>query len=173
MTIEADEKLMCAPLSFKEVDRPGTYLGLPTVWGRSKKEALVFIKERTDRKIEGWTLEGMMPYFIKSVVSASMSCFMFPKIYEEINAAMENFWCGSSDHGNKVHRKGWSSRCIPKEDGGIGFKDLNHYNITLLAKQCWHILPQPSLWVKVQKARYFQTCDFLEATKEHLGAGLP
>ncbi|KAL6217369.1 hypothetical protein ACLB2K_010586 [Fragaria x ananassa] len=92
-----------------------------------------------------------------------MSCFMFPKkICEEINAAMGNFWCGSSDHGNKVHQKGWSSLCIPKQDGGLGFKDLNHYNITLLAKQCWHILPQPySLWVKVWQEKWLHPADVL------------
>ncbi|XP_062013415.1 uncharacterized mitochondrial protein AtMg01250-like [Rosa rugosa] len=45
--------LMCELLDFIEVDNPGTYLGLPTIWGKSKKEALVYIKERVDRKLEG------------------------------------------------------------------------------------------------------------------------
>ena len=30
---------MCSLLSFVEVDDPGIYLGMPTIWGRSKKEA--------------------------------------------------------------------------------------------------------------------------------------
>lgn len=47
-------RLICALLGFEEVHNPGTYLGLPTIWGRSKKEALVYIKERIGRKIEGW-----------------------------------------------------------------------------------------------------------------------
>ncbi|KAL6213793.1 hypothetical protein ACLB2K_013233 [Fragaria x ananassa] len=96
-----------------------------------------------------------------------MSCFMFPKtICDAINAAMGNFWWGSTDRGNKIHWKGWSSLCVPKQEGGLGFKDMHHYNVALLAKQCWCILSQPeSLWVKVLKARYFPECDFLHANK--------
>lgn len=56
---------------------------------------------------------------IKAVVSAipayPMSCFMFPKtICDEIKATMGNLWWGSTDRGNKIHWKGWSSLCVPK-----------------------------------------------------------
>lgn len=41
-------------LGMPQVSDPGLYLGIPTVWGRSKKDALVFIKERVLAKIQGW-----------------------------------------------------------------------------------------------------------------------
>lgn len=33
---------------------PGKYLGLPKLWGRSKSEALGFLRSRISNKIQGW-----------------------------------------------------------------------------------------------------------------------
>lgn len=41
-------------LGIKAIDNPGKYLGMPTVWGCSKKEALGYVKERIAKKILGW-----------------------------------------------------------------------------------------------------------------------
>ncbi|KAL6191212.1 hypothetical protein ACLB2K_037603 [Fragaria x ananassa] len=41
-------------LNMKVVDDPGRYLGLPTIWGRSKRKALCFVKEAISRKVAGW-----------------------------------------------------------------------------------------------------------------------
>jgi hypothetical protein len=42
--------LMCELFNINLVDNPGNYLGMPTIWGRSKKEALVYIKEKNHSK---------------------------------------------------------------------------------------------------------------------------
>ncbi|KAM1419630.1 hypothetical protein ACFXTO_023154 [Malus domestica] len=41
-------------LEMPVVEDLGTYLGVPTMWGRSKRDALAFIKERVLAKILGW-----------------------------------------------------------------------------------------------------------------------
>ncbi|XP_050379862.1 uncharacterized protein LOC126797246 [Argentina anserina] len=46
--------LFCELIGFMEVKNPGTYLGLPTIWDRSKKEAPSFINDKVKRKIKGW-----------------------------------------------------------------------------------------------------------------------
>ncbi|XP_062014039.1 uncharacterized protein LOC133730473 [Rosa rugosa] len=117
-------RLMCALLKFVEVDNPGNSLGMPTIWGRSKKEALLYIKERIGRKLEGWKEKNLSTegkeVLIKSVALSipayPMACFKFPKgLCDEINSAVGNFWWGESDHGNKIHWKSWGSLCTPKE----------------------------------------------------------
>lgn len=40
--------------SMPEVDGPWKYLGLSTIWGRAKREALLYIKGRILLKIQGW-----------------------------------------------------------------------------------------------------------------------
>lgn len=46
--------MICDILGMRHVDDPGTYLGIPSVWGKSKKEALTYVKERVLAKILGW-----------------------------------------------------------------------------------------------------------------------
>ncbi|KAL6142234.1 hypothetical protein ACLB2K_060517 [Fragaria x ananassa] len=40
-------------LNMKVVDDPGMYLGLPTVWGRSKMATLKYVKEKINKRIMG------------------------------------------------------------------------------------------------------------------------
>lgn len=62
----------------------------------------------------------------------------------------------------------WEKMCTPKAKGGMGFKDLKVFNLTLLAKQGWRILSNPnSLSHKVLKAKYFAESNFMEAQLGH------
>lgn len=55
--------------------------------------------------------------------------------------------------------------CTAKEDGGLGFRILNTFNIAMLAEQGWRLLSNDNPFVtNLMKARYFPNNDFLEAT---------
>lgn len=41
-------------MGISNFEDPGKYLGLPTMWGRSKKQALAFVKDRIASKVQGW-----------------------------------------------------------------------------------------------------------------------
>lgn len=52
----------------------------------------------------------------------------------------------------------------PKAQCELDFRDLEMFNMTLLAKQGWRILSQPhSLVAKILKGRYFHSTSFLRA----------
>ena len=58
----------------------------------------------------------------------------------------------------------WEKLCEPKKGGGIGFKQLKHFNLALWAKQGWQLQTcHNSLLYRVLKTKYFPTCDFLHA----------
>ena len=59
----------------------------------------------------------------------------------------------------------WDKQCTPKRDGGLGFRNLFLFNSSFLSKQCWRLLTTPqSLFYRVFKARYFPSCNILEAS---------
>ena len=58
---------------------------------------------------------------------------------------------------------GMKKLCKPKCQGGLGFKDIENFNLAILGKQIWWLLHnKDSLFYKVFKARYFPNCTILE-----------
>ena len=54
--------------------------------------------------------------------------------------------------------------CLPKEEGGLGFRDLKAFNLALLAKQGWRLpTSTKTLVYNVFNACYFPHRDFLTA----------
>lgn len=63
-----------------------------------------------------------------------------------------------------IHWLKWRHICKSKFNCGLGFRDLEVFNLALLAKQGWHLLQsQGSLFASVFKAKYFPNSDFLSS----------
>lgn len=57
--------------------------------------------------------------------------------------------------------------CMSKNDGGLGFRDINGFNIALLSKQCWKLIHEPlSLLSRMLKAKYYPDKSFLQADRK-------
>ncbi|GAA0161736.1 hypothetical protein LIER_17983 [Lithospermum erythrorhizon] len=158
---------------YEEVGDQGKYLGLPSQIERSKKEAFSYITKRVEERTKGWRgrllSQAGKEVLIKTVTIAIpnyvMNCFLLPQgIIDNLNSFMEKFFSASSDTDKGVHWKSWEVSCVDKNEGGLGFKDLQYMNLTLLTKQGWRIANgEVSLLYKVLKGRYFKMTPFLRA----------
>lgn len=50
------------------------------------------------------------------------------------------FWWGQCGSKRKMHWVSWAKLCDSKMHGGMGFRYLEVFNISLLAKQGWKLL---------------------------------
>lgn len=65
-----------------------------------------------------------------------MSCFKLPSdICEEIEQLLCNFWWGDKEGSRKVHWMSWKHLCRAKSKGRMDFRNLEMFNLALLAKQ--------------------------------------
>ncbi|XP_027182362.1 uncharacterized protein LOC113780787 [Coffea eugenioides] len=98
----------------------------------------------------------MLKFVALALPTYTMSCFKLPKkLCKEINSTMANYWWGKENGKNKIHWKAWNKMSRDKQAGGLGFKDLEAFNLALLGEQIWRQLTQPNLLVnRVLKSRY-------------------
>lgn len=101
---------------------------------------------------------------LQSIPTYSMSCFRLPKTFlDELESLFAKFWWGNKGT-DKIHWLKWEALKESKRDGGLGFKDLNAFNVALLAKQVWQLLTQPdTLLSRLLKARYYSNKGVLDA----------
>ncbi|XP_075670283.1 putative mitochondrial protein AtMg00310 [Castanea sativa] len=132
------------------------------------------------KKLQGWKekllSQAGRETLIKSVIQAiptyTMSCFKLPKgLIKDLEVLIRKFWWGYNGDNRKVHWVKWEKLCEAKEEGGLGFKEIEKFNEALLAKQVWRMINNPkSLCHRVFKARFFPECSILEAKDSSVGS---
>lgn len=85
-----------------------------------------------------------------------MSCYLlFKGITKKLTSAVSRFWWSTKIDNRGMHWVAWDKICVPTDEGGLGFRDFNDFNLALLAKQLWRLLKFPhSLLARVMKGRY-------------------
>lgn len=89
--------------------------------------------ERREASSAGW--ETLLKSVAQAVPTYSMSCFLTPKgTCKKMRTTISNYWWGGSADNRHMHWQSWDRLKNPKCDGGMGFRDLNRFNVAMLGK---------------------------------------
>lgn len=62
------------------------------------------------------------------------------KILETLSGTQRRFlWQGATQE-NKINWVRWNRVCLPRNEGGLGIKNLELFNVSLLSKLKWRVL---------------------------------
>jgi hypothetical protein len=120
------------------------YVGLPTLIGCSSVTTFNGIKGRIWNKINGWkekflshpSKEILLKAVIQTIPTYTMSVFQLPKTLSgEINSMMNKFWWGHQENDHNIAWMSWNKLGKTRDKGGLGYQELECFNLALLAKQ--------------------------------------
>ena len=148
------------------------YLGLPALIGRSRTKSFEGLKGKIWEKMHGWKekflsqagKEVLLKAVVQAIPTYTMSFFQLPKtLCKNINSIVAKFWWGHKEKENKIAWMSWKKMSRSKEFGGLGYRDLESFNLALLAKQGWRIVKFPeSMVAKIFKEKYFPNSTFMD-----------
>ncbi|KAK2646960.1 hypothetical protein Ddye_022155 [Dipteronia dyeriana] len=93
----------------------------------------------------GWK-EILIKAIVQVVPSYAMSIFRLPKsLFDEIQRLAARYWWGGNENSRKIHWCKWQQLCKPKSEGGLGFRDLETFNRSLLPSNVGKFLRIPTL----------------------------
>jgi len=143
---------------------PFTYLGILVGGNQRRKEFWQGLMSKIRKRLSRW--KGRHISFagratlIKSVLSVMplffISLFKMPSIVrKEIVKIQRDFLWGWGHEGRKIAWVKWETICKPKEEGGLGIKDLKRFNYALLGKWKWRLgKEERGLWSDILFSKY-------------------
>lgn len=123
-----------------------------------------FILEKMIGKLSSWKAASLSfarwvtlaHSSLASIPGYTMQTTAFPvSVIEEAKRICRDFIWGSSPSARKCHLISWSQLCKPKDEGGLGFRNLRVLNEAYMMEIAWQLMANPDkIWVQVMKKKY-------------------
>ncbi|XP_026447095.1 uncharacterized protein LOC113347631 [Papaver somniferum] len=158
-------------LKVQRINPTDKYLGSPLFTTKSKIQDFKPCVDKLKFRFAGWktTLSTARKMtMIQSVTSTTsiyhMNFFKIPKpICNDINAIQRDFFWNKEEYKSKgFYYFAWDAVNKPKELGGMGFKNMEIFNMAMLTKIAWRLVSEPnSLWSNTMKAFHYPNTEVI------------
>ncbi|XP_060182380.1 uncharacterized protein LOC132612050 [Lycium barbarum] len=134
---------------------PFTYLGVPITHARKRKVDYTELLKKIKDRLQTWKGKllsyGGKAVLITSVIQSIpihvLSAIRPPKcVIKELHRIFAGFFWNNKEDGRCRHWAAWLNMCIPKHEGGLGFKSIYDTSKALCAKLWWKFRTTSSLW---------------------------
>jgi hypothetical protein len=151
------------------IDETFSHLGHPLILpAKNRSEAYNFILQKFKTKLSTYKANSLSHAarveLINSVFASIpvyyMSNIIFSKKFlAKITAIIRNFWwtgVNSEPNSKPLCLAAWKNICAPKEEGGLGIRNLTAINHGLILSSAWRIAEKPNSQIhSILKSKYF------------------
>lgn len=152
-----------------DIDASFIHLGHPLILpAKNRASAYSFVLDKFKSKLTSYKADKLSHAarleLIKSVFSSIpvyyMSNILFSKKFiSKLTAIIRTFWWTGVREENTTHAlclKSWKDICSPKKEGGLGIRNLQAMNQSLILMTAWRIAQNPDDQLhKILQAKYF------------------
>ncbi|VFQ71821.1 unnamed protein product [Cuscuta campestris] len=147
-----------AELDMQHKKLPFTYLGISIDKGIARTQHCNQLITAFDRKLGSWQFKQLDQagrlILINHVLNTLPIFFLgsstlHKSVQNILKQKMSRFWWKSKHHWVK-----WEDICTPKEEGGLGIRDLSSLQDSFSLKLWWNYHSNTSLWAKFMHAKY-------------------
>ncbi|GAA0158121.1 hypothetical protein LIER_15227 [Lithospermum erythrorhizon] len=151
LTPLASKNKILGKLNISPSDHFDNYLAISLDIKHKRKAFFSNSVDKIKNKILSWKIKflnfagktTLIKYVLQSILVYPMGIYKFPlATLNEIDKIFTNFLRGGGYH-TVIHWINWDFLCLDKENGGLGFKHLHHFNLALLARNGWRLIQNP------------------------------
>ncbi|VFQ65925.1 unnamed protein product [Cuscuta campestris] len=154
-------------LGMKHDKLPFKYLGAPICKGKLKKTDCGELFKHFNKYIDSWyskTLNQsgrliLIKHVLSSIPLHLIAAHTLPKsVITKLHSMMANFFWGTSSGNNKYHWTKWEDICKPKEEGGLGVRDIRDIQDAYSIKMWWNFRFHNNKWAQFMRKKYSINC---------------
>lgn len=151
------QSMLSSVFGFSLGSLPVRYLGLPLLPNALTRADCEPLIQKVRKKLHSWQNKHLsyagrlqlLSSVIQNIIAYWCAAFILPnKCIKDLEKLCRKFlWSGSADLP-KQSKVSWRKVCLPKEEGGLGLKDLRTWNKIYGLKLIWNLFSKSgSLWV--------------------------
>ncbi|CAJ2645291.1 unnamed protein product [Trifolium pratense] len=165
--LNVDDRFLAAGSAFLSCRSdviPFKFLGIPVGANPRRRETWRPVVEAMSKRLSSWcgrhlSYGGRITLINSVLASLPLYFFSFFKapvcVLKQLVRIQRNFLWGGGLEDKKLCWVKWEQICMPRDQGGLGVKNLELFNLALLSKWKWRCVNESdAVWTDVLRFRY-------------------